>query len=111
MERRVVRGAHRVDRRLQHLAVQTQFVAKVIVHRGDIRARRAADVTYGHLLETAVREQTLRGLQEAETRLAISCRRPRRKRCPGLCLHSVRLKSMVAALIATTEKISRNPRS
>ena len=70
LPRRVVGRAHRVDRRLQHLAVEPELVAEVVVDGGDVGARRAADVADGHLLEAAVGEQALGRLQQPIARLA-----------------------------------------
>src|SRR5262249_41077095 len=80
-------------------AVEAQFVAEVIVDRRDVHARGAADFTDGHLLEPAAGKQAGCHADHA---------------LPGdpiAPLHSVRRKRSVAAVIATTEKVSRNRRS
>ena len=106
----VARMASMAD--LQHFAVEPELVAEVIVHRGDVGVRGPADLAHRHLLEAAIGEQTLAGLQQPIARRivgAVDAAPPRR--VPSVGFHSVRLKSIVAAVIATTEKISRNIRS
>ena len=91
--------AHRVDRDLQHFAVEPELVAEVIVDGRDVGARRPADVADGDVLEPARREQLLGRLQQPIARLAIAAGGAG----SSAFLHSVRLKSAVAAVIATTE--------
>ena len=95
----VVGRAHRINRGLHHHAVQPELVAEMVVDRGNVGARGAANLAHGHFLEAAIGEQPLGRLDQPVPGLAI-----RRA-------HNVRLKSIVAAPIATMENIIRNPRS
>src|SRR5262249_10202723 len=70
-----------------------------IVHRRDVRARRAADLADGHVLEPAVGEEPGGGLEQPFSSLGIGG------------FHSVRLNSPVASVIAITENPSRKRRS
>ena len=72
----------------------------MVVDRGDIGPRDAADVAHRDLLEAAIGEQPLRRLQQPLAGLGVA-----------RAGHSERLNSAVAALSDTTEKISRNIRS
>src|SRR3989442_8627495 len=95
----VGRRPQRVDGHLQHRAIQTELASKMVVDGRHVRARAPADVADGDPFEATVGEhpggrpeQPLAGLQVASA-------------------HSVRRNSIVAAVIETTEKISRYPRS
>ena len=103
----LVRLANRVDGDLQHFAIQTLLVAEVIVHGGDVGASRPGDVAHGDVLETTRREQLLGRLEQPIAGFAIAAGGAG----SSAFLHSVRLKSAVAAVIATTENSRRNPRS
>ena len=103
----LVRLANRVDRDLQHLAIQTLLVAEVIVHGRDVGASRPGDVADGDVLEPTRREQLLGRMEQPRARLAIAAGGAG----SSAFLHSVRLKSAVAAVIATTENSRRKPRS
>src|SRR5205823_4819483 len=87
-----------IDRHLQRVAIEPKLVAEVIVDRGDVRARRPADLADGDVLEPARGEELLGRLQHSCARLEI-------------LRHSVRLKRSVPPAMATTEKMSRKPRS
>src|SRR6476469_24598 len=89
---------HGLDRLAHDGAIETELPAVVVVHAGDIGSRPPADLADGHLLEATLCKQLLRSRQQALAGLARFG-------------HSVRLKSLVAADIAMTEKTSRNPRS
>src|SRR2546428_9518778 len=108
----------------------------MIVDRRDVRLRDAADFPHRDLLESTVREQPLGGGQQTLARFLIRFGPARAGRHCGparrgrpLCrpmgadtpvrpylptngrIHSGRLKSSVAAVMATAEKIRRNVRS
>ena len=83
---------------LQAGPVESPFIAKVVVHRGDVGVGPRADVAYRYRVEAAFGEQTrgrgeqpLAGLDVAFVDLT----------------HSVRLNSIVAAPMVTTENASR----
>ena len=114
LSRGVGGGAHRVDRRLQHLAIQAELVAEVIVDGRDVGVGGAADFADRHLPESALGEQPFGDLQEPIARRVVGAVQAASARAGAplrMPFHSVRLKSAVAADIATTEKISRNVRS
>jgi len=54
---------HQRDPAAQDLHVETEFIAKVIVHRGDVRACGIADVAYRHVMEPALRKQIASGIR------------------------------------------------
>src|SRR5712691_8081181 len=97
--RRFAGRPHRGHRQLHDLAVQAELVAEVIVDRRHVRARLAADLAHADPLEPALGKQPRPGLHQPLAGLLIACR------------HSVLLKSMVAAVMATTEKAMRYRRS
>src|SRR5437762_6144108 len=66
------RGTQHVAGELQHLAVQAQLVAEMVVDGRDVCARGPADVAHGDLLESTVGEQARRGPEEPFARFAIA---------------------------------------
>src|SRR5262245_22165952 len=96
--RRLGEFAHRSGGGRQHFAIEPELVAEVVVHGRDVGVRRPADLPHGHALEPALGEQALGRFHQTIARFAIR-------------VHSVRLKSSVAAVMATTEKTRRKPRS
>ena len=91
------RPVHRPDRGVDDLVVETLLPAEVVVDGRDVGAGAPADLADGDLREAALGEQPRRDLDETLAGLEISI----------VHGYSVRLKSSVAAVIATTEKIRR----
>jgi hypothetical protein len=63
--RQLVGLEHDRDRGGHDRAIQPRFVAEVIVHRGDIRARGLADFAHGDGLKAAICEQHRGRVDEA----------------------------------------------
>ena len=57
---------------LHHLAIEAEFVPEMVVDRGDIGARRAANLADRHLLEAAIGKQTLSRFEQPGARFAVS---------------------------------------
>ena len=112
LPRRLGGRPDRVDRRLQHLAIQPELVAEVVVDGGDVGVRGAAHLAHRDLPEPAIGEQPLRRSQQAVARRIVGAAGAACRRAPlRVPFHSVRLNRAVAADIATTENSSRNVRS
>src|ERR1035437_9019905 len=93
----VAGAADFIDRHPHNGSVETELVVEVVVDSRDIGARRAADLANRDVLESAPREQPGRRFEQP-----LVC---------FLILHSVRLNSIVAAAMATTENSARYTRS
>ena len=92
---------HRADRDAHHLVIEPALAREVIVHRGDVGVRGAADVADGDVRVAMVGKET-------------GCRGKETLACFDVLVrgtHRVRLNSSVAAVIATVEKTSRYSRS
>ena len=53
----------------EHLVIETQFVAEVIIHRGEIDSRTRADIAHFGRLETGFGEYVAGGFEDAGFRI------------------------------------------
>src|SRR5579862_1316625 len=104
---RLTRGlgglGHDRDGRFEHLTVQTELVAEVVVHGRDVGAGFAADRANRHFLEAVRCELSNGDVEHAPVSPAV--------RVAASPTHSVLLNMRVASVIAMTENTSRYARS